>query len=504
MNDAARDRFAGHEALTGHGRTALRADALAIAAEALAAVDPVVALRDVIRIDGEQLVVRGAPWAGLRPPAEGAAAGAPESRGGVAAAETVIPLAGRRVVVLGAGKATIGMAAFLDDLLGDRIGAGCVVVKRGQRRDLRRIEVIEAAHPVPDEDSLAGGRRLLELATEAGPGDLVIGLVTGGSSALAALPAKGLSMADKVATNRLLLGCGADIVAINNVRKHLSRIKGGRLARACGCDIVNFTVSDVVGDPLDCLTDLLVPDRSTWRDAQVTCDRFALWDRLPEAAVARLRSADPGEETPKELPAICTWVVADAARMCAAAAAAAGRLGYAARVLGLDLEGEAAGAGRRVADEIAAAPPRTCLVAGGENTVTLPDPVVASGGGAERRQADRLDADGGPSQEAALAAAQALVADPALADAPGGRMDLPEARPVCLLCIDSDGTDGPTDSAGGLVDDLTAAAAAAAGIDLESALDGHVAGSALAALGDLVVTGPTGTNVNDLKVALRG
>jgi len=343
---------------------------------------------------------------------------------------------------------------------------------------LRHVEVLEAMHPVPDESSLVGGCRLLELAEATGPDDLVIGLVTGGSSALAVCPAEGISMADKIATNCLLLGCGADIVAINSVRKHLSRIKGGLLARACGCEIMNLTVSDVVGDPLDALTDLLVPDRSTWLDAQAACDRFDLWDRLPAAVVARLREADPSQETPKDLTRISTWIVADAARMCAAAAAAAARLGYAARVVGLDLESEAAQAGRALAADIAAASPRACLVAGGENTVTLTAGIVTAGAG------------GGPSQEAAVAAALALDSAPGAA--------------ACLLCMDSDGVDGPTEAAGGLVDDLSAAAASAAGVDLPAALAAHAAGPALAALGDLVVTGATGTNVNDLKIALRG
>lgn len=478
-------RFSGYDALTGHGRSGLRADALAIAAAALAAADPVTALGELIRLEGDDLVVRGAPWVGLRPPVADGADGAPDATAG-APIETRIPLAGRRVVVLGAGKATIGMAALLDELLGARIAAGCVVVKRGQGRTLRHLEVVEAAHPVPDEHSLAGGHRLLELAEAAGPDDLVVGLVTGGSSALAVCPAEGISMADKVATNRLLLGCGADIVAINSVRKHLSRIKGGLLARACGCEIVNLTVSDVVGDPLDALTDLLVPDRSTWADARATCDRWDLWERLPAAVAARLRAADPAQETAKDLPRISTWVVADAARMCAAAAAAAEGLGYAARVVALDLEGEAAVAGRALARDIVAAPPRTCLVAGGENTVTLP----AGAGGS-----------GGPSQEAALAAAFALSAGTAgAAAAPSS----PAGAAACLLCMDSDGTDGPTDAAGGLVDDLSAATATAAGIDPQAALAAHAAGPALASLDDLLVTGPTGTNVNDLKVALRG
>ena len=228
---AAAGRFVNYDELVGHGRTALRSDALAIAAAALAAVDPAAALRpQLLRLDGERLLVTDPRGGGTRG----------------------FDLRGRRLIVLGAGKATIGMAAVLDELLGPRIAAGVVVVKRGQAVPLSHIEVLEAAHPVPDESSLAGGLRLLEVAALARPGDLVVALVTGGSSALAVAPADGLTLADKIAANRVLLASGADIVAVNQVRKHLSRLKGGRLARAAGCEVVNLTVSDVVGDPLDC------------------------------------------------------------------------------------------------------------------------------------------------------------------------------------------------------------------------------------------------------------
>jgi len=442
-------RFEDPERLTGHGREGLRRDALAIAAQALAAVDPVAAARRLLRVQDHLLHI----------------------------GDVVYDLAGRDVYVLGAGKATIGLAALLDDVLGARLRAGAVVVKHGQGRPLRHIEVIEAAHPVPDADSLRGGERLLALAAQARPEDLVLAIVTGGSSALAIAPAEGLTLEDKVATNGLLLASGLDIVRINDVRKHLSRLKGGRLAAACGCEVVNLTVSDVVGDPPDYFTDLTAADRSTFADAAAACDAAGLWDRLPPAVAEHLRRADPAAETVKELTRVHYHVVADSAIMCDAAAAAACALGYRAQVLTLELEGESADAGRLLAARLAGAGPGVALIAGGETTVTLE--ATEPGG-------DGDGAGGGPSQEAALAGALALE---------GGAS-------ACLLCLDSDGTDGPTDAAGGLVDDLTARAARAAGIDMPAALAGHRAGPALAALGDLVVTGPTGTNVNDLRIGL--
>jgi glycerate 2-kinase len=454
--------FDNYRALTAHGREELRADALAIAASGLKAADPAAELARSLRLEGDRLVVRGQPIDGL------------DRRRN--SCDTVVDLAGRRLFLLGAGKATLGMAEVLDELLGPRFTDAAVVVKRGQARasPLHYVEVLEAAHPVPDESSLAGGLRLLALSRKARAEDVVIGLVTGGSSALAVAPAEGISLADKIETNRLLLASGADIVSMNSVRKHLSAIKGGRLGLACGCRILNFTASDVVGDPLDYITDLTVPDSSTWGMAQATCDRFALWRALPPAVEARLRLADPDQETPKGLPSVCTWVMADAARMCAAAVAEAAARGYDAELLGLDWEGEARDAGIELVRHLLTARPHSCLIAGGENTVTL------AGG-----TADGL---GGPNQEAALAAALALAEGPAAA----------------VICLDSDGSDGPTDAAGGLVDDLTAAAASAAGLDIAAALAAHATHHALCSVGDLVVIGTTGTNVNDLKVALRG
>lgn len=441
--------FADAARLTGHGREGLRRDALAIATQALAAVDPVAAARRLLRLEDDLLHV----------------------------GEAAYHLASRDVYLLGAGKATIGLAALLDELLGARLRAGAVVVKRGQGRRLRHIEVIEASHPVPDAESLRGGERLLALAAQAQPDDLVLAVVTGGSSALAIAPAEGLTLEDKITTNRLLLASGLDIVRINDVRKHLSRLKGGRLAAACGCEIVNLTVSDVVGDPPDYFTDLTAADRSTFADAAAACDAAGLWDRLPPAVVAHLRRADPAAETVKELPRVHDHIVATSAIMCDAAAAAATALGYRADVLTLSLEGESADAGRILAAALRHAGPGAALVAGGETTVTLDSPAPAG---------DGAEAGGGPSQEAAVAAALALEGGP----------------PACLLCLDSDGSDGPTDAAGGLVDDLTPEAARAAGIDLPAALAAHRAGPALAATGDLVVTGPTGTNVDDLRVGL--
>lgn len=433
------------ERLTDHGRRDLRRDALAIAAAGLAAADPAAAFSRSVALDGEILRV---------------------------GSET-FDLSGRDVFVVGAGKATIGIAAALDGLLGPRIREGAVAVKRGQAEPLAHIEVLEAAHPVPDAGSAAAGDRLLAIAGMARPDDLLIAVFTGGSSALAVAPADGLTLADKVATGRVLLASGADIVSMNNVRKHLSRLKGGRLGAACGCTLLNLSVSDVVGDPPHVFTNPTVPDPCSFADAQEACERFGLWDDLPPRVAAHLRRADPATETVRELRDVHTHVLATSATMCSAALAAALELGYAAELLTLELEGDSAAAGRLLARSAHSLAPASALVAGGETVVTLD-----SG-----RQGL-----GGPSQEAAVAAAAELT---------GG-------VPSCVLCLDSDGCDGPTDAAGGIVDDLTVAELTALGVDPFTALAGHATYDLLAATGNLLVTGPTGTNVNDLRLVLTG
>jgi glycerate 2-kinase len=433
------------ERLTDHGRCDLRRDALTIAAAGLSAADPAAAFTRSVNLNGTVL------------------------RAGCEAFD----LSGRDVFVVGAGKATIGIAAALDGLLGSRIRDGAVAVKHGQARPLDHIEVLEAAHPVPDGGSAAAGDRLLAIADMARPGDLLIAIFTGGSSALAVAPADGLTLADKVATGQLLLASGADIVSMNNVRKHLSRLKGGRLGAACRCTILNFSVSDVVGDPPHVFTNPTVPDPSSFADAREACDRFGLWDELPPPVAAHLRRASAAAETVRELADVHTHVLATSTTMCSAALAAALQLGYAPELLTLELEGDSAAAGRLLARSARALGPGFVLVAGGETVVAL---------GLAKHGL------GGPSQEAAVAAA----------------IELSGGSPACALCLDSDGSDGPTDAAGGIVDDLTVAELTAQGVDPSTALAGHATYDLLADSGDLVVTGPTGTNVNDLRLVLTG
>ncbi|MCK4473418.1 MAG: DUF4147 domain-containing protein, partial [Anaerolineae bacterium] len=286
--------------------------------------------------------------------------------------------------------------------------------------------------------------------------------------------------------NQVLLHCGADITEINAVRKHLSRIKGGWLAKAIlPATLVNLTVSDVVGDPLDYITGPTVADTSTFDDARGVLDRYKLWEAFPESAANYLRSGGEAQETPKDFgdAPIYTFLIVDSTAACLGAAERAAELGYKPMILTTMLKGEARDAGTlfaAIANEIVrfgrpmSAP--CAIVAGGENTVTITEKHGKYGIG------------GGPNQEFALSAC----------------LDLVGLENVVLAAIDTDGTDGPTDLAGGIVDGSTLPAAQAKGIDVFRALHDHDASRVLQELGDAMVTGHTGTNVNDLRLLLVG
>jgi glycerate 2-kinase len=384
----------------------------------------------------------------------------------------------RRVLVLGAGKAGAAMARAVESRLGARASTGFVVVKDGYRLPTSRIEVAEAGHPVPDARGLAASARLLAMAESATADDLVLFLVSGGGSALTPAPAPGITLEEKQALTRLLLAAGATINELNAVRKHLSRFKGGLLARAAAPAIVlTLALSDVVGDPLDVIASgPTAPDPTTYADALAVLERRALLADAPPSIVGRLRSGAAGHvpETPKPgdgvFDRVTNVVIGNNSLVVDAAAAEAGRLGYRAHVLTRALQGEAREVARELVAAARAQPGRVALIAGGETTVTV------RGGGR-----------GGRCQEFALAAALSLEA----------------GEPLVVLAAGTDGTDGPTDAAGGLVDAATVLRGRAAGADAVRALADNDAHTFLAATGDRVVTGPTNTNLLDLYLILR-
>ncbi len=372
-----------------------------------------------------------------------------------------------RVVVIAAGKASIPMARGFTSVVEAADGV-IVAPTRGEAP----LPVIVAGHPIPDEGSAAGARRALELAASAGPDDLVVCLVSGGASALLAAPARGLTLADLSETNRALLECGADIVDTNTVRKHLSAIKGGRLAAAASrARLVTLVLSDVVGDPLDVIASgPTVPDPTTYADALAVVDRRAIFESMSGRALGHLERGRRGlvEETPKQPhPRHEIEVIGSGAVAAEAAAAFLHSQGVAARVVSTRWVGEAREAA--VLAVATASEDDEVLIFAGETTVTV-----------------RGSGRGGRNQEAALAAAMEI-----------------DGRDVTFLAGGTDGIDGPTDAAGGLVDGGTIDRGLAARFDPFAALADNDTYPFLAAAGDLVVTGPTGTNVADLWLLRR-
>jgi hydroxypyruvate reductase len=379
----------------------------------------------------------------------------------------------RRVLVLGAGKASAAMAQVLEDILGDRIAGGLVVVKDGYRRPTKTIRIAEASHPVPDERGRAAAGELLRLAESAGADDLVIFLVSGGGSALLPAPVPPITLAEKREITRLLLGAGADIGELNCVRKHLSLLKGGQLARAAApAQVLTLALSDVIGNPVDVIgSGPTAPDPSTFAQALEILDRFRLRERAPRSVVERLEAGARGEvpETPKPddplFARVTNVLIGDNALVVEGARARAAELGYEPVVLTRSLSGEARDTAREFVARGRALTAPACLIAGGETTVTV------TGGGV-----------GGRCQEFALAAA----------------IELAGAANFTVLAAGTDGTDGPTDAAGAVADGSTVARGVALRLDAQSFLAANDSYAFFAALGDLVVSGPTGTNLLDV------
>jgi glycerate 2-kinase len=389
-----------------------------------------------------------------------------------------------RAWIVGGGKAGAPMAAALWDLLGDRVVGGAVNVKYGHLlppgQTCGPVTLVEAGHPTPDEAGQAGAARIVETVSELTSRDLVLVVISGGGSALMPLPAEGVSLADKQAITGALLRCGATIVEINAVRKHLSALKGGQLARlARPATLITLVLSDVVGNPLDVIASgPTVPDTSAFADAWHVLEKYDLLDEAPPPAVARLRAGVTGEipDTPKPgdpaFERVQTVVVGSNEIAAQAAVGKARQLGLDSLLLSTFIEGEArevakvfAGIGKGMIRHGWPLSPPACLVAGGETTVTV-----------------RGEGKGGRNQELALAAALAIE----------GWDDL------CVVSLATDGTDGPTDAAGAIAWGNTLARARALGLDAESYLANNDSYRFWTALGDIIVTGPTNTNVNDL------
>lgn len=389
-----------------------------------------------------------------------------------------------RVIVVGAGKATAPMARAVEALLGDRIDAGLICVKYGYTDRLDRVTTIEAAHPVPDSSGVEGARKIVELLNGAGEGDLVISLISGGGSALLPLPPDPISLEDKRETTALLLKCGASIHEINTVRKHLSLVKGGNMAKAAGrATVINLMISDVVGDNMDVIASgPFVPDRSTFRDAGEILDKYGLSEKVPSPVAGRISAGARGdiEENPGPgdpvFAKVTNLIVASNIMALQAARDEAVSRGYNSVILSSMIEGDTGDAAAwhaRIAREILASsnpvPAPACVISGGETTV------VVTGDGL-----------GGRNMEYAMLAA----------------VQIEGLSRVTMASIGTDGSDGPTDAAGALADGLTLKESRERRMDIRQYINNNDSYHFHEKLGTLIKTGPTNTNTMDVRILL--
>ncbi|ESX21821.1 glycerate kinase [Mesorhizobium sp. M1148] len=387
-----------------------------------------------------------------------------------------------RTIVIGAGKGSAHMAAAFEKVWDGPI-EGLVVTRYGYGARCERIEIIEAAHPVPDAAGLEASRRLLEKVQGLTADDLVVALISGGGSALLPSPAAGLTLADEIAVNEALLASGAPIAAMNTIRKHLSTIKGGRLAAAAWpAKLVSLVVSDIPGDnPALVASGPTVPDSGNRADALASIAAYGM--KLPDAVMAHINSpeADAPDPDDQRFSRNEVHLIASAGVSLEAAAAEAKRQGIEAVILSDSIEGEAREVGgvhaaiaREVATRNRPFKKPVLILSGGETTVTLRAPVDGKRG------------KGGRNSEFLLAFA----------------IGISGAEGIHALAADTDGIDGSEDNAGAFADGSTVSRMRAAGIDAKAMLAGNNAWTAFNAIGDLFVPGPTGTNVNDLRAIL--
>lgn len=411
-------------------------------------------------------------------------------RGGLLIARTVEGIreyrldAYKNIIVTGFGKAAAPMAKAVEELFGTRIGAGCVVVKYGYTEKLDRIDIMEAAHPVPDESGRAAAARIRGMLRAAGKDDLVIVLVSGGGSALLPLPPETITLDEKRATTDLLLKSGASIHEINAVRKHMSLVKGGNLAKAAyPATVLCCVMSDVVGDDLDVISSgPLYPDASTFRDALRVLENYDLVRRAPASVIAYITAGVDGviEENPKRdsgcFERVAHAVVASNIIALRAAETEAKRLGYATLVLSSRIEGDTrecamfhAAIAREILNSGVPLTAPACVISGGETTVRV------TGAGL-----------GGRNMEFALQSA----------------VFIEGCEGVTVASVGSDGSDGPTDAAGAFADGGTAARARAAGQDIFNYMRNSDSYNFFSTQGGLIVTGPTNTNVMDIRIVV--
>ncbi len=436
--------------------------AMKIFSKAISAVDPAIKLKDTVWVEGNRLLIKTEENS-----------------------EKIFNLeAFRNTFLIGTGKASASMASAMEQILGERITEGIITTKYGHLLSLKKTTVLEASHPIPDQRGLEGAKKIQNLLRESGPQDLVIFLLSGGGSALLPLPVDGITLGEKQQVTQLLLDCGADIGEINTIRKHISQMKGGWLARwAYPSTVIGFILSDVVGDQLDVIgSGPTVPDRSTYEEAWEIFKKYDLVEKISSSIKTYFEMGRDGkvEETPKPGEPIFEKVhnilIGSNILALRAAAREASSLGFHTLILSSSIVGETREAARfhaAIAKEILSShhplPKPACIISGGETTVTI------KGKGL-----------GGRNQEFALVAA----------------LEIQGFQKTVFLSGGTDGTDGPTDAAGAVADHTTIERAKAKGLNPKGHLENNDAYPFFQKLGDLLITGPTHTNVMDVRILL--
>ncbi len=395
-----------------------------------------------------------------------------------------------KLIVTGFGKAAYQMALAVEEMFdNDQISGGIVVTKYGHTKkeksevrsqeseELKKIKVLEAAHPVPDENGFKAAQEIIELVEEADEHTLVLCLISGGGSALFVSPCDGVTLAEKQAITDLLLKCGADITELNSVRKHLSGVKGGRLAEiASPAEIISLMISDVVGDKLDVIASgPTAPDLSTYQDALDVINKFNLADKAPENVINTFKEGIKGTipDTPKQnnpvFGNVQNIVIGSNQIAINAAKKEAEALGFDAEIISTELTGDAGEVGKWLAEKALKERSNSskCLISGGETTV------IVKGSGK-----------GGRNTELALSFA----------------MEIEGVDGITFLSAGTDGTDGPTDAAGAIVDGQTITKAKSLGLNPQEYLDNNDSYSFFKETDSLIITGPTGTNVMDVQI----
>ena len=394
----------------------------------------------------------------------------------------------KRIIILGIGKASCSMASAMENILGDDLSKGFVITKYGHSLKLQKIQVMEAGHPVPDENSMECARILTQMAGTADEHTLIINLISGGGSSLFCLPVDGISLEDKRQTTRALLASGADIDEINCVRKHISKVKGGGLAQiAYPARLINLILSDVIGDRIDTIASgITAPDPTTFNDALLILQKFNIRDKLPKTVIDHLHLGAQGSipETPKANNPVfgntVNIIMGNNTLVCSAACRSAQTLGYNACILSTTLAGEASQAGtcfallsKEIDAEKSGPPKPAAIISGGETIVTI-----------------RGKGKGGRNQEMALAFAINL------------HRLYPGSRNIFFLSAGTDGSDGPTDAAGAFVTPELMERMKDISAKAKACLEENDSYHFFRDTGHLFITGPTYTNVCDIQILI--